>query len=163
MYLDHHFVGRRSIPSLNDLAILCFHDLIVKWKLMGETPQVLIEKEKTKHRDTVTYQESLSKYADMRLEEGSSVSLSKQWPMQIVKAHLFSLRDGVRLRNQLAFIWSTVKTLCCLYPSYQALGEAFQHLILRFVEEKLQLQENSQVIVIKFPTSFLLGHYQFTR
>nr|XP_023883350.1 uncharacterized protein LOC111995663 [Quercus suber] len=65
---------------------------IVKWKLMGETPQVLIEKEKTKHRDTVTYQESLSKYADMRLEEGSSVSLSKQWPMQIVKAHLFVIR-----------------------------------------------------------------------
>ncbi|XP_065618450.1 uncharacterized protein LOC111995662 isoform X1 [Quercus suber] len=36
-----------------------------------------------------------------------------------------SLRDGVRLRNQLAFIWSTVKTLCCLYPSYQALGYGF--------------------------------------
>ncbi|KAF3944604.1 hypothetical protein CMV_028948 [Castanea mollissima] len=41
--------------------------------------------------------------------------------------------------------------------------QCFQHLILRFVEEKLQLQENSQVIVIKFPTSFLLGHYQFIR
>ncbi|KAK4595826.1 hypothetical protein RGQ29_014072 [Quercus rubra] len=55
---------------------------IVKWKLMGETAQVLIEKEKTEHRDTATYQDFLSKYADMRREEAISVSLSKQWPMQ---------------------------------------------------------------------------------
>ncbi|KAF3963538.1 hypothetical protein CMV_012091 [Castanea mollissima] len=55
---------------------------IVKWKLMGETAQVLIEKQKTENRDTATYQDFLSKYAEMRLEVGSSVSLSKQWPMQ---------------------------------------------------------------------------------
>ncbi|KAK9989881.1 hypothetical protein SO802_030120 [Lithocarpus litseifolius] len=55
---------------------------IVKWKLMGETAQVLIEKQKTENRYTITCQDFLSKYADMRLEEGSSVSLSKQWPMQ---------------------------------------------------------------------------------
>ncbi|KAM4108310.1 hypothetical protein ACB094_03G036100 [Castanea mollissima] len=86
MYLDHHFVGTRSIPSLNDLAILCFHDLvvwlliqeqeragqylkqasleklleIVKWKLMGETTQVLIQKQKSESRDTATYQDLLS-------------------------------------------------------------------------------------------------------
>ena len=29
---------------------------IVKWKLMGETAQVLIEKQKTENRDTATYQ-----------------------------------------------------------------------------------------------------------
>ncbi|KAK4595839.1 hypothetical protein RGQ29_014078 [Quercus rubra] len=49
---------------------------------MGETAQVLIEKPKTENHDTATFQDFLSKYADMRLEEGSSVSLSKQWPMQ---------------------------------------------------------------------------------
>ncbi|GMY21656.1 cullin-1-like isoform X2 [Fagus crenata] len=191
LYLDHHFVGRRNIPSLNDLAILCFRNLvfsklygsfreaafslinqerngkqvqqdllknvlnffmeigdgkidcyemfeqsmledaasyysqlasellccmsytdyiqkvvwlliqekeragqylkqasleklleIVKWKLMGETAQVLIEKQKAESRDTTTYQDLLSKYADMSLGEGSSMSLSKQWPKQ---------------------------------------------------------------------------------
>ncbi|KAE8010219.1 hypothetical protein FH972_006606 [Carpinus fangiana] len=27
-YLDYHFVSRRHVPSLNDLAILCFHNLV---------------------------------------------------------------------------------------------------------------------------------------
>ncbi|XP_062144547.1 cullin-1-like isoform X1 [Alnus glutinosa] len=187
-YLDYHFVSRRHVPSLNDLALLCFHNLvctklygkfrdaaisminqerngqqfqqdllknvldffveigegkidyyqtfeqvmledaasyysrlasemlcyksytdyiqkvawfliqereragrylqqasleklleIVKWKLMGETAQLLIEKQKAESHDTETYQDLLSKYAGMSIGEGSSVSLSKQW------------------------------------------------------------------------------------
>ncbi|XP_062144548.1 cullin-1-like isoform X2 [Alnus glutinosa] len=52
---------------------------IVKWKLMGETAQLLIEKQKAESHDTETYQDLLSKYAGMSIGEGSSVSLSKQW------------------------------------------------------------------------------------
>ncbi|KAK9989878.1 hypothetical protein SO802_030117 [Lithocarpus litseifolius] len=55
---------------------------IVKWKLMGEIAQVLIQKQKAESHDTATYQDLLSKYADMSLGEGSSVLLSKQWSMQ---------------------------------------------------------------------------------
>ncbi|KAF3944602.1 hypothetical protein CMV_028946 [Castanea mollissima] len=33
---------------------------IVKWKLMGETTQVLIQKQKSESRDTATYQDLLS-------------------------------------------------------------------------------------------------------
>ncbi|KAM3752662.1 hypothetical protein ACB098_03G036300 [Castanea mollissima] len=44
MYLDHHFVGRRSIPSLNDLAILCFHDIVCS-KLFGCFKDVAISLE----------------------------------------------------------------------------------------------------------------------
>ncbi|KAM4119144.1 hypothetical protein ACJW30_03G037800 [Castanea mollissima] len=44
MYLDHHFVSRRSIPSLNDLAILCFHDLVCS-KLFGGFKDVSISLE----------------------------------------------------------------------------------------------------------------------
>jgi hypothetical protein len=35
-YLDYHFVSRRHVPSLNDLAILCFHNLVSVLSFMHE-------------------------------------------------------------------------------------------------------------------------------
>ncbi|KAG6701418.1 hypothetical protein I3842_08G164700 [Carya illinoinensis] len=53
---------------------------IVKRKLMDETAQLLVEKQKTESHDTATYQDLLSKCAGMSLGEESSVSPLTQCP-----------------------------------------------------------------------------------